>query len=428
MEAGSEGPVRIGDSLARLIKSGSSTGGGVMGGYTTVQYNFKPDTIDLNEPGTLAAIPPPGKSKESPNPEDIDWSIELPSTTGDGVHLFKGQQSIKKDVECLIFYDPDTNTYTLETIDASFKMKQQRSAGNTTGRKSSTSRPSASTKSSNIAGGTHSMSPATSSPSRTPDTHSQASPNITKKPPTKSAPPTSKSSRLANSTTAPTKSTSSPSPPRPSTTTSIKKRTISSSSYTSSTKPKSFSPTTLSLPPSSVSAPSSQSSTPEERIQLGGGASGDSQSGGDFEEIDDLMLDEAIDTLVSPLADDEGSQTSSQKSVSVSGSRPPNNNNGNGFSLALPPVAQNGSVEDVEMKEGDMDALMDDELDKAFEEEDLIEEDGFDSQGALNGSHTNGNGHLNPSGKREGPISLSAALDDESEGSSSESDDDSTAS
>jgi hypothetical protein len=140
------------------------------------------------------------------------------------------------------------------------------------------------------------------------------------------------------------------------------------------TKPQSIelnSPTTsisLSLPSSGSSQTSSPVRQPSKHQQRPDTHTADTttnnnDTNNDFSEIDDLELDEAIDDIVSPEMD-RGSQTSGISSSS-----------GSGLSASvLPAVSSSQARTSVDVKRADefeeeIDALLDDEVERAFEDD-----------------------------------------------------------
>ncbi|KAJ3111106.1 hypothetical protein HDU96_005996 [Phlyctochytrium bullatum] len=72
------------------------------------------DGVDDSKPGSLVA----GEKK--------NWSLELPGQN-DAVHRFKAEEmgKPKKDIECVLFYDPVTNTYFIEPVYVNLRAKKQ---------------------------------------------------------------------------------------------------------------------------------------------------------------------------------------------------------------------------------------------------------------------------------------------------------------
>ncbi|KAJ3100235.1 hypothetical protein HDU97_002419 [Phlyctochytrium planicorne] len=84
--------------------------------YTVMSYKFKPETIDYSKPGALYS-----NSKNN-------WTLDYANQDGQ-VQTFEAEQVPGKDIECLLFYDPETNTYTLEPLDSTIRTKPIRSGG-----------------------------------------------------------------------------------------------------------------------------------------------------------------------------------------------------------------------------------------------------------------------------------------------------------
>lgn len=81
--------------------------------------NFKPDSIDYTIDGQFQV-----KS-------DHNVRLDMPSQQGD-VHTFSGPQQAAKDVECILIYDEETQTYTLEKLDSVVRLSVHRNAGGRT--------------------------------------------------------------------------------------------------------------------------------------------------------------------------------------------------------------------------------------------------------------------------------------------------------
>lgn len=93
--------------------------------YTAVKYSFKPDSIDYSQPGRLISTP---SSSALQGSDETNWTLEYEHLRqGGGVHRFNGVQKTGKDIECLLFYDPVTRTFTLEHLDSTMTMGAIRS-------------------------------------------------------------------------------------------------------------------------------------------------------------------------------------------------------------------------------------------------------------------------------------------------------------
>ncbi|KAJ3211875.1 hypothetical protein HDU67_004200 [Dinochytrium kinnereticum] len=95
--------------------------------YAAISYKFKPDSIDYSRPASLQAT------------ANNSWELEYASQE-EGTHRFTADEVPGKDIECLLFYDPETNTYTLEPLDTTLRAralrekagKPSKSGGNST--------------------------------------------------------------------------------------------------------------------------------------------------------------------------------------------------------------------------------------------------------------------------------------------------------
>ncbi|KAJ3329982.1 hypothetical protein HDU76_006710 [Blyttiomyces sp. JEL0837] len=107
--------------------------------FTAIKFNFKPDSIDLSKPGRLYPTSTENTNSRSKSAAaDREWTLEYDDIgSNDVAHVFKGlEKKEAKAAECVLFYDPDTNTYTLERLDSTLTLKGTRGAP----KKSSSSR------------------------------------------------------------------------------------------------------------------------------------------------------------------------------------------------------------------------------------------------------------------------------------------------
>ncbi|KAI8840238.1 RNA polymerase II transcription elongation factor-domain-containing protein [Chytridium lagenaria] len=101
-----EGPVTV--SLALLDPSTADQ----HPKYAAITHKFKPDSIDYTKPGSLV------NANET-------WTLEFASQE-EGAQKFTVEEVPGKDIECLLFYDASTNTYTLEPLDSTIRTRPVR--------------------------------------------------------------------------------------------------------------------------------------------------------------------------------------------------------------------------------------------------------------------------------------------------------------
>ncbi|KAF9246866.1 RNA polymerase II transcription elongation factor-domain-containing protein [Melanogaster broomeanus] len=91
--------------------------------FYSFRYNFKPESIDPDKPGSIEVK----RGKES-----TSVTVERPSTQTGESHLFKGTEQPVKEYDCVLIYDEELGTFTLEKLDSfmsfSFDRKVQTSA------------------------------------------------------------------------------------------------------------------------------------------------------------------------------------------------------------------------------------------------------------------------------------------------------------
>ncbi|OZJ06839.1 hypothetical protein BZG36_00185 [Bifiguratus adelaidae] len=81
--------------------------------YYSIRYNFRPESIDTTKPGVL---------KET----DQACVIELPSKEGGDTIPYEGDIESGRDIDCLLIYDEETQTFTLERQAFSISAKNRR--------------------------------------------------------------------------------------------------------------------------------------------------------------------------------------------------------------------------------------------------------------------------------------------------------------
>ncbi|KAF8556269.1 hypothetical protein OG21DRAFT_1495648 [Imleria badia] len=107
--------VNIGPSLGRALKARKGIAPPKRASnlpdrdFYSFRYNFKPESIDPDKPGTIEVK----RTKES-----TSVTVERPSSQARESHLFKGTEQPVKEYDCVLIYDEDLGTFTLEKIDS----------------------------------------------------------------------------------------------------------------------------------------------------------------------------------------------------------------------------------------------------------------------------------------------------------------------
>ncbi|PPQ84881.1 hypothetical protein CVT25_004624 [Psilocybe cyanescens] len=111
-------PVNIGSSLGRAIKNRKNKGSPAPTkksplperDFYSFKFNFKPLTIDTTQPATLEI---------KQGAESTHLKAEYHSTVNpEGLHPFSGTETPAKEIDCILIYDTETGTYTLEKLDS----------------------------------------------------------------------------------------------------------------------------------------------------------------------------------------------------------------------------------------------------------------------------------------------------------------------
>ncbi|TFK43080.1 RNA polymerase II transcription elongation factor-domain-containing protein [Crucibulum laeve] len=117
--------VTVGSSLTRALKARKSQGSAPPTkakhdrDFYSFRYNFKPGTIDSSKPGTIQV-------RESGEHREV--LVEQPSTNPGEVHVFRGKEQPSKSVDCLLIFDEETMTFTLEKLDSYMTLTHDRRA------------------------------------------------------------------------------------------------------------------------------------------------------------------------------------------------------------------------------------------------------------------------------------------------------------
>ncbi|KAG8218308.1 RNA polymerase II transcription elongation factor-domain-containing protein [Butyriboletus roseoflavus] len=107
--------VNIGTSLGRALKARKGIAPPKRASnlpdrdFYSFRYNFKPESIDPDKPGSIEVK----RTKES-----TSVTVERPSSQTRECHVFKGSEQPVKEYDCVLIYDEDLGTFTLEKIDS----------------------------------------------------------------------------------------------------------------------------------------------------------------------------------------------------------------------------------------------------------------------------------------------------------------------
>ncbi|KAI0952024.1 hypothetical protein AcV7_007953 [Taiwanofungus camphoratus] len=115
MPASGRHSVSIGSSLGRALKarkSGSAPKATKIPDrdFYSFRYNFKPESVDSTKPGTIEVRR--GKDTTSVTVERAS------AQTGEGGHVFLGQELPAREWDCVLIYDEEMGTFTLEKLDS----------------------------------------------------------------------------------------------------------------------------------------------------------------------------------------------------------------------------------------------------------------------------------------------------------------------
>ncbi|EIW61799.1 uncharacterized protein TRAVEDRAFT_44622 [Trametes versicolor FP-101664 SS1] len=108
--------INIGTSLMRSLKA--RKGGPVKNSkakpdreFYSFRYNFKPESVDPTKPGSIEIK----KAKEEGGPSSVN--VTRPSTQNETGVNYVGQERSARDVDCVLIYDEELQTFTLEKIE-----------------------------------------------------------------------------------------------------------------------------------------------------------------------------------------------------------------------------------------------------------------------------------------------------------------------
>ncbi|KAI0829367.1 RNA polymerase II transcription elongation factor-domain-containing protein [Trametes gibbosa] len=116
--------VNIGTSLMRTLRA--RKGGPVKSSkgkhdreFYSFRYNFKPESVDATKPGSIEIK----RAKEDGGPSSVN--VVRPSTQNDHGVSYSGQVRSVKDVDCVLIYDEDSGTFTLEKVESQVNLQHE---------------------------------------------------------------------------------------------------------------------------------------------------------------------------------------------------------------------------------------------------------------------------------------------------------------
>ncbi|KAJ6627356.1 RNA polymerase II transcription elongation factor-domain-containing protein [Mycena sp. CBHHK59/15] len=108
--------VQIGPSLNKALKSRKGgpppqvkRTGPPEKDFYSFRYNFKPPSVDPTKPGTIEV----SRSKDATN-----VIVEHPSSQPGEGHVFIGNETTAKELDCVLIYDEETGSYKLEKLES----------------------------------------------------------------------------------------------------------------------------------------------------------------------------------------------------------------------------------------------------------------------------------------------------------------------
>ncbi|KAF7982286.1 hypothetical protein HWV62_28946 [Athelia sp. TMB] len=110
-------PVAIGSSLGRALKARKGAPAAKRAtlpdkDYYSFRYNFKPESIDAGQPGSITV-------KQGSDDAPSSVSVERSGTQEGERHVFTGtEQTANMECVCVLIYDEETGAFTLEKLDS----------------------------------------------------------------------------------------------------------------------------------------------------------------------------------------------------------------------------------------------------------------------------------------------------------------------
>ncbi|KDQ20597.1 hypothetical protein BOTBODRAFT_26601 [Botryobasidium botryosum FD-172 SS1] len=104
--------VNVGASFLRALQLPKNfpASGSTDDDHYSFKYKFRPESVDATRPGRIDNLQPLSDGRST-------FQLERGGTQNER-HIFTGTQQIPKDWECVLIYDEDTQSFTLERLDA----------------------------------------------------------------------------------------------------------------------------------------------------------------------------------------------------------------------------------------------------------------------------------------------------------------------
>ncbi|KAF8628514.1 hypothetical protein AX15_003843 [Amanita polypyramis BW_CC] len=118
--------VNIGTSLRRALKARRNNGEQRVPApvkrlpdrdFYAFRYNFKPNSIDSEKPGNIDI---------RKTPDSTSITVEYPSKQSGETHVFRGTENVAKGWDCVLVYDEELGTFTLEKLDSHAALTHER--------------------------------------------------------------------------------------------------------------------------------------------------------------------------------------------------------------------------------------------------------------------------------------------------------------
>jgi hypothetical protein len=137
MPANGRHSVNIGSSLGRALKARKGAPATKASkipdrDFYSFRYNFKPPSIDSTKPGNIDVK----RGKDSTS-VTVEHSSSQP---GEG-HVFVGYEQLAKEMDCVLIYDEETGTFSLEKLDSYMILTYERKTASTLNRPSASASP-----------------------------------------------------------------------------------------------------------------------------------------------------------------------------------------------------------------------------------------------------------------------------------------------
>ncbi|KAJ7762759.1 RNA polymerase II transcription elongation factor-domain-containing protein [Mycena maculata] len=116
--------VQIGPSLNRALKARkggppppAKRTGPPEKDFYSFRYNFKPPSVDTTKPGTIEV----SRGKDA-----TTVSVEHPSAQPGESHIYNGNETTAKELDCVLIYDEETGSYKLEKLESYIVLAYER--------------------------------------------------------------------------------------------------------------------------------------------------------------------------------------------------------------------------------------------------------------------------------------------------------------